>query len=177
MREKLQAMGARLIKREFQRNHMYDFPDGRLYEQGDGSYVRLRVSRDRDTQQERTLLTVKKTLSRTGFKIADETETPVLDFVTMEQVLKALGLESIRVDEKLRDSYHWQNVVLELDEWAGMPPYLEIEGPSTESITAALAPLGYTLADTTAANLKEVMALYQLSAAELRFSHFGRVIS
>ncbi|PKL78823.1 MAG: adenylate cyclase, partial [Candidatus Melainabacteria bacterium HGW-Melainabacteria-1] len=42
VREKLIAIDCEFHGREFQQNFMYDYPDRRLYDQQDGSYIRLR---------------------------------------------------------------------------------------------------------------------------------------
>lgn len=180
MRQRLQALQARFLGREFQQNHMYDYPDRRLYEQADGSYVRLRrrrwLAHPQPAKQPEVLLTFKKTISRTGYKIADETETQVADFAAMHRFLGLMGLVEMRVDEKLRESYQLGSVHFEIDEWAGLPPYLEIEAESEADLEWGLTQLGYTLAQTTTMNLREVLAKYNIKAETLRFADFGRTI-
>ncbi|MEZ0369051.1 MAG: class IV adenylate cyclase, partial [Candidatus Sericytochromatia bacterium] len=176
VREKLRAAGCENHGREFQRNFMYDYPDRRLYEQQDGSYIRLRLRRWLDTEHSETLLTYKQTVSRTGFKIAEETETTVGDFEAMDRFLLKLGLEQIRLDEKLRETWTLDDIHFEIDEWAGLPPYLEIEAESEAAVDRGLALLGYSRADATAQNLREVLAKYKIEATSLRFADFGRSI-
>lgn len=174
LRSQLLALGAEFLGREFQQNHMYDYPDRRLYEQQDGSYIRLRSRRWLDREQQEVLLTYKETVSRTTYKIAEETETLVSDFAAMEKFLQKMGLVRVRVDEKLRESYLFNGVHYELDEWAGLPPYLEIEADSEQKVAEGLAVLGYSLSDATPMSLREVLAKYKIKASELRFSDFGR---
>ncbi len=179
VRQALQALDAQFLGREFQQNHMYDYPDRRLYEQEDGSYVRLRRSHWLEHPQDReseVLLTFKKTVSRTAYKIADETETQVANFEAMHRFLEQMGLIEVRVDEKLRESYQLGSVHFEIDEWAGLPPYLEIEAESEADVELGLKQLGFSLADTTAMNLREVLARYNIKAETLRFADFGRTI-
>lgn len=176
VRQKLEAAGCQYRGREFQQNSMYDFPDQRLYLQEDGSYIRIRQTLSLDTGARRTLLTLKKTVSRQSCKMADETETEVQDPAQMEQFLLKLGFIRIRVDEKIRESWVLPGLHFELDEWAGLPPYLELEASSEAELQRGLALLDYRLADTTAMNLKEVLAMYQIHSDTLRFSDFGRNI-
>lgn len=176
LRQKLKAAGCQYRGREFQQNRMYDFPDQRLYLCEDGSYIRIRQTLCLDSGKRRTLLTLKKTVARTRAKIADETETEVQDPEQMEQFLLKLGFIRIRVDEKIRETWTLPGLHFELDEWAGLPPYLEVEASSEADLERGLALLGYTPADTTAMNLQEVLALYQIHSDTLRFSDFGRKI-
>lgn len=176
VREKLRAAGCEYQGREFQRNYMYDYPDKRLYEQMDGSYVRLRLRRWPDTGHEEVLLTYKQTISRTTYKVAEETETTVGDFAAMDLFLQKMGLEQSRVDEKLRETWTLPGLHFEIDEWAGLPPYLEIEASDESEIDRGLALIGYTRADTTTQNLREVLAKYKIDANTLRFADFGRSI-
>lgn len=176
MRDKLRAAGCEYAGREFQRNYMYDYPDRRLYEQMDGSYVRLRLRRWPDTGAEETLLTYKQTISRTAYKIAEETETTVGDFTAMDTFLQKMGLVQVRIDEKLRETWTLPGLHFEIDEWAGLPPYLEIEASSESDVDRGLDLMGYTRADTTAQNLREVLAKYKIEATTLRFADFGRSI-
>lgn len=188
VRARILAIGSIFLGREFQQNYMYDYPDRRLYEQQDGSYVRLRrrrFSSDPSFLQagatsgevlDEVLLTFKRTVSREKYKIADETETTVGDLEQMDRFLTLMGLQQVRVDEKLRESYQLGRVRFEIDEWAGLPPYLELEAASEADVSEALELLGYTLADSTTQNLREVLAMYNVDSECLRFEDFGRNI-
>lgn len=182
LQARLKATGCVYEGREFQRNHMYDYPDQRLYLQQDGSYVRLRQRHWLDCGRQEIRLTFKQTLSRETYKIADETETTVSDFAAADLILQKLGLIQTRIDEKLRESWIWQSpggktVRFEIDEWAGLPPYLEVEADSEALVSEALALLDYTLQDTSTANLREVLAAYKIESSTLRFADFGRSIA
>ncbi|MGE3725348.1 MAG: class IV adenylate cyclase [Candidatus Sericytochromatia bacterium] len=173
LREKLRALGAVCEGREFQQNRMYDYPDRRLYLQEDGSYIRIRLIRSLDSNASEQILTLKKTLSRDKYKIAQETETAVADPEAMEQFLLRLGFVRVRIDEKIRESWVWQKIRFELDEWAGLPPYLEVEAPDEAAVSEGLARLGYGLEEATSMNLNEVLALYKIEADSLCFADFG----
>ncbi|MBF2052079.1 MAG: class IV adenylate cyclase [Candidatus Sericytochromatia bacterium] len=179
---RLRAVGCVCQGREFQRNHMYDYPDQRLYLAQDGSYVRLRLRHWFDSDRSEIRLTFKQTLSRDTYKIADESETTVGDFTQAEQILYKLGLVQTRIDEKIRETWLWQPadrpaVHFEIDEWAGLPPYLEVEATGEAQLAEALALLGYTLQDTSTASLREVLASYKIESSTLRFADFGRSIA
>jgi len=173
LREKLRALGAVCEGREFQQNRMYDYPDRRLYLQEDGSYIRIRLIRSLESDFSSQILTLKKTLSRDKYKIAQETETAVADPEAMAQFLLQLGFVRVRIDEKIRESWVWQKIRFELDEWAGLPPYLEVEAPDEAAVSEGLARLGYGLEEATSMNLNEVLALYKIEADSLCFADFG----
>ncbi|PKL75803.1 MAG: hypothetical protein CVV27_13465, partial [Candidatus Melainabacteria bacterium HGW-Melainabacteria-1] len=118
--------------------------------------------------------TYKQTLSRGDYKTAEETETTVGDLEAMDAFLQKLGLTQVRLDEKLRETWTLPGIHFELDEWAGLPPYLEIEAETEAEVARGLGLLGYTLADTTAQTLREVLAKYKIEASSLRFADFGR---
>jgi len=183
VRQQLAAAGCQFKGREFQRNYMYDYPDHRLYEQQDGSYIRLRQSHWLDSGRSEIRLTFKQTRSREQYKIAEETETTVGSFEQMASFLTHLGLIQTRLDEKLRESWVWpaeseqaDAILFEIDEWAGLPPYLEVEASSETRVAEGLSLLGYRLEDSSAANLREVLSAYKIEASSLCFADFGRHI-
>jgi adenylate cyclase class 2 len=137
IKNRLQTAGCEYLGQEFQQNYMFDYANRRLYEEQDGSYIRLRRSHYFSQQleaSESTVLTYKKTLSRERFKIAQETETAVADFEQARQFLLLLDLRQMRSDEKLRQRYRFEDILFEIDEWAGLPPYLEVEATSEDRV-------------------------------------------
>jgi adenylate cyclase, class 2 len=179
IKQRLADAGCQSLGQEFQQNYMFDYANRRLYEEQDGSYIRLRRSRyfpERSDTPETTVLTYKKTLSRDRFKIAQETETPVGDFEQTRQFLMLLDLRQVRSDEKFRQSYRFEDILFEIDEWAGLPPYLEVEAASEERVAFGLSLLGLSLQDSTTMNLREVLATYKIKASNLHFADFGRDI-
>lgn len=179
IKSRLQAAGCQSLGQEFQQNFMFDYANRRLYEEQDGSYIRLRRSQyfpESAQNPETTVLTYKKTLSRERFKIAQETETAVSDFEQTRQFLALLDLRQVRSDEKYRQSYRFEDILFEIDEWAGLPAYLEVEASSEERVSFGLSLLGLSLADSTSMNLREVLTKYKIKASNLHFADFGRNI-
>lgn len=175
IREKLKKAGAIFLKKVFQRNFIYDYPDLRLL-QADSSYVRLRVNEDFETRTKTVILTYKKTISRNKYKTAKEIETSVESFEQMEQFLFEMGLIKRRLDEKIRESYALNNIQIEIDEWAGLPPYLEVEATNEELVEEGLHLLGFSLEQSTSKNLGEVLEMYNIEADNLLFKDFGRSV-
>ena len=173
IRQRLQAIGCQPISHELQMNQLYDFPDNRL-DQADGSYIRLRSIYNFLTDKKHYLLTLKETVSRQKYKIAEETETIVADFDAMHTFLLKLGFHQTRTDEKIRETYQWDTIIFEIDEWAGLPPYLEVEATNEEAVKKGLEMVGYSLQESTSQNLREVLMMYGIKSSNLRFSDFGR---
>ena len=176
IRQRLKKIGALHKETVLQRNQMYDYPDHRLYETQDGSYVRLRQIINLANSKSKGLLTHKKTISRQKYKIAEEIESSVGDLKAMDTFLKEMGLIQTRLDEKVRESYSYKNICIEIDEWAGMPPYLEVEGQSEADVEIGLKALGFKLEESTSMNLREVLNMYKIEADTLCFANFGRNI-
>lgn len=62
----------------------------------------------------------------------------------LSELFEAIGLEQYARQEKYRTSWTYQDWRFDLDEYPGMPPYLEIEGSSEESIQDAVITLELT---------------------------------
>ena len=157
LRERLKQLGAALMAREKQVNYLYDYPDGRLKSQG--GYVRLRRVKDLLGERVYYLLTWKRMISQQGCKEMEELETEVEDREVMDGILRRLGLEQRRCDEKYRESYALGEIKYELDIWAEEVyphPYLEVEGPDQKSIEEALELIGYTISEATTRTIAQL---------------------
>ena len=61
----------------------------------------------------------------------------------LSRFFKAIGLDVYTEQETKRETWDLDDVEIELDEWPWIPPYIEIEGPSEESVRQAAETLGY----------------------------------
>ena len=50
------------------------------------------------------------------------------------EFLGKLGLQPMRQLEKYRHTFELDGVTIDIDSWPKIPPYVEIEGPSVESL-------------------------------------------
>ncbi len=100
--------------------------------------------------------------------IIEEIETSVGDVKIFEQILKKLGLQCYKHREKKRTSYILPNIRCELDEYPGIPPYLEIEGPQND-IQNIVEELGFDLKNTTRASISKVLKKYNIKSDDLKF--------
>jgi len=134
VRAKLQELGAvqeqpmRLMRRA-----LFDFPDGRL--QAD-NWGRLRVRDEGD----KITLTYK---SGGSGEYSEEAETIVGSFDDTVEILKAIGLEQFSFQESKRETWHYKDVEIVLDEWPWLDTYIEIEGQNEEAIKSCSNDLGF----------------------------------
>ncbi len=115
------------------------------------TWVRLR-----DTGHAVTL-TIKE-IWHGGINGTDKTEVVVSDFDATHEILGKLGYTARSYQENWRTSFRLDAVELELDEWPGIAPNLEIETKSTAEVLAAARALGYQESDLTGENTMQVYA-------------------
>jgi adenylate cyclase class 2 len=154
-----QAGGVHVADRTMRR-YVYDL------KQGDASrWIRLR-----DTGSEVTLC-VKEIVSDAVDGVR-ETEVTVGDFDTAHALVGILGYRAKAYQENRRSSWLLAGVRLEIDSWPLIPPYLEIEGDSTEEVYEALRRIGLSFDSLTSENTTAVYARYGIdlkAVTELKF--------
>lgn len=160
--EKIRAImkdaGAVLVKNELQENYIHDFPDRRLLKEK--GYARIRLVKDQETGKETVFMTTKKLISREVYKKMDEHETVIENKEVGLGIFNALGLELLENVRKTRESYQYKNTLVEIDvnEKTYVPfPYLEVESASEEELQEVVTLLGYTMEDTSALSIHEIL--------------------
>jgi adenylate cyclase class 2 len=125
IRRTLQAQDARLAQpMRLMRRALFDYPDMRLQK---ANWGRLRVRDEGD----KVTVTYK---SGDSDEYSEEIETTIGSFEDMCNLFKAIGLQQIAFQESKRETWHYKDVEVVLDEWPWLKPYIEIEGPSEQSI-------------------------------------------
>ncbi len=109
-----------------------------------------------------------KANARDAFKVREETETMVGDFKTMEKILNNIGLQPVWHRQKYRTSFQNGPVKFEIDEYPGIPPYLEIEG-SKKDILKYLRLLGIPQTNTSTQSSTKVLKQYGVNHTYLLF--------
>ena len=134
---RLEDLGARLLHpREFEDNHLYDFPDRRLTERG--SILRIRIL-DRGA-----ILTFKSHAGeRLGAKVRHEIESilPSSEAGSLTAIVRALGLEPVFRYQKYRTTWEVPGLLITLDE-TPIGDFIELEGDQPVIVSVA-ARLGY----------------------------------
>lgn len=121
MADRLMALGAVAQPKVFERNLCFDDDCNRLVQAG-------RLLRLRKDNQCRLTFKSRPRQQTSDFKIVKELEVTVSDFDTMCDMLHALGYCQVRVYEKWRQTFEWEDVLLCLDTLP-FGHFLEIEGP------------------------------------------------
>jgi len=138
---RMAEIGARLLHpREFEDNHLYDFPDRALLKQG--GMLRVRAT------GRGTLLTYKDGARiEAGAKVREEVETGLAaaEAGPLAEIFRRIGMEVIFRYQKYRTTWQVDDSLVTLDE-TPIGFYLEIEGPR-DGIDAVATRLGYSTID------------------------------
>ncbi|KND52081.1 MAG: hypothetical protein AB202_04080 [Parcubacteria bacterium C7867-007] len=93
------------------------------------------------TQKGKTILAYKHRVGMTA-EGTEEIEFEVSNPSAAELLLSRLGYTAARHQQKLRHSFHLEDVVVDIDTWPRVPTYVELEGPSVVSLEKAAQTLG-----------------------------------
>lgn len=135
LRKKLIELGSiceqpmRLMRRT-----MFDYPDMRFQKNNHSKRLRVRDEGDK-------LTVTFKAKNKTNY--AQEIETTVGSFETMCQIFDAIGMVGFSYQESKRETWHYKNVEVVLDEWPWLNTYIEIEGPDENAIRNVAIELGF----------------------------------
>lgn len=156
--KKLEALGARLISKEYQINTLYDSEDKIVKKLGDG-YLRIRETRNLITNFTEVFFTLKKNMSSEGARENLEIETIVSDKSALDKILQHLNLKVVHEGTKERISYMYEDIRFDIDTWdkSTYPyPYLEIEVLRKEDIKKAAELLKLDYNNITTKSLREL---------------------
>jgi adenylate cyclase class 2 len=136
VRARLKKAGAELKQpMRLMRRAIIDYPDRRM-QTGSDAWIRVRDEGDKIT------LTYKSSKEH-AFGGAHEIETRVSDYGQTVAIFQAIGLKVHAEQESKRETWQMNDVEIVLDEWPWLKPYIEIEGPTEESVQAAANTLGF----------------------------------
>ena len=160
IQKKLSDLNAERIGEKNMRRFVYDFNPIK-----ENSWIRLR-----DTGKKITL-TIKEihSLEIDGTK---ELEIEVDDFETTNLILEKLGYKSKAYQENKRISYKLNDIEIEIDFWPQIPPYLEIEGKSTEEVLEMAKILGFTDKDITTIGTKQIYENFGIDIQNIKILKF-----
>ena len=160
--------------RVYERNVRFDTADERLLARQ--ALLRLR----QDTRARLTYKGLSDQDAASEAKVREEIELTVDDFDRMALTLARLGFGAVQTYEKYRETFHWRDVEVVLDE---MPfgTFVELEGPSDTSLRAAAAALGLDWSRRVLTNYLELMErarrAFDLPFNDLTFANFeGRAV-
>lgn len=106
---------------------------------------------------------------------AREIEFAVPDADLAEQFLVSIGLVAARHQEKRRHTFELNDVTIDIDTWPKVPTYVELEGPSEESIKAVAQLLGFQWEDAVFDDARAVIEnRYNIPVGTMRWFTFDR---
>ncbi len=140
IRERLASGGAQRLGCVLETNVIFDRPDGSL--RGKGIGLRIRTTKDVETSERLTTMTLKGPVTPGPFKLREELEIEVSDLDTAVTMLEGLGFVRILQYQKRRESWRLDDCRVELDEPPHIGLFVEIEGPSDTAIEDARRVLG-----------------------------------
>lgn len=102
---------------------------------GKRKFVRLRKTKDK------IKLIYKENVEQTADS-AREIELEVSDLDKCSQFFEKIGLKTIRRLEKYRHTFKFGDATVDIDKWPKIPIYVEVEGPSVESLKNVCRKIG-----------------------------------
>lgn len=147
IRAKLQNLGGKLIQPEtLMRRVVFDLHSKHAF------------ARVRD-EGNRIVLTYKNhhndTLTGT-----EEINVEVSNYDNTIAILKACGLRAKSDEDSYRETWELDDTEITIDTWPWIPTYIEIEGPSADSVEAVATKLGYNMQDAVIGSVDSVYKLY-----------------
>ena len=85
-----------------------------------------------------------------------EIEIKTDNFEMANKLIEEMGYYRKKLAEKKRDSYSYQGMDIEIDEWPLLEPYIEIEGTNIDKIYELTNLLGYSKEQTRVMNTEDV---------------------
>jgi len=135
----------------------------------EGRYVRIRSTGDE------TRITYKHNQAQT-IDSAREIEFVIPDIKLAKQFLEAIGLVASRYQEKLRHTFEKDSVTVDIDTWPQVPTYVELEGPSEESIKSVAELLDFKWKDAVFEDARGIIQNhYNIPVTKLRYFTFERM--
>jgi adenylate cyclase class 2 len=111
------------------RRWVFSLSDKKAYD----SFIRIRTDGKSPT------LTYKFRKGK-GLRNTKEIETSIGDFNKVAQILSK-ALKEKYYQENWHETYSYNGLEITIDKWPGIPPYIEIEGPSVKKINDCIRKL------------------------------------
>lgn len=134
IRSKLQALGATCVKPEIKMKRV-------IFDAGLHQFIRVRDEGDKIVM---TYKNVKDDKSILGTK---EVNLVVDDYDNAILFMQGTKLPQKAHQETLREVWTYQGVEICIDTWPWIPSFIEIEGPSEDSVWSVAAKLGFKKSD------------------------------
>ena len=147
MREKLKELGAKLIYPEFLMRRV-------VYETGKHSFARVRQ------EGNGVVMTYKKYNDDTNIMGCKEVNVKVDDYEAANLFMHGIGMQEKANQDSYRELWELDGVEITIDTWPWIPTYIEVEGPSEESVWGIAEKLGYSKGDAHFGSVDRVYNFY-----------------
>ncbi len=163
---KLKSLDAEDVVDELITEQIFHDPDGQWLKQN--KFARIRRT------GKGIFFTFKHSEQRTATGVL-EIEFKIEEPEKMKAFLEAIGLVMDREQEKRRHKFKLGEVIVDIDTWPKVPTYVELEGPSEESIKDAASKLGFDYTKGVFGTASEVIEeVYKIPVNKLRYFTFAK---
>ena len=170
VRQRARAGGELAAPRVHERNVRFDTLDEALLSRQE--LLRLR----QDTRVRLTFKGLAAEDAASEAKVREEIELEIADFERMATILERLGFQPVQSYEKFRETYHWGDVEVVLDE-TPFGDFVELEGENEAALKTVAAALGLDWSRRVLANYLALMELarrtFDLPFSDLTFANFA----
>ena len=164
LRERVKSLGGVLKKKRTLCSRLIFENDST---RSNNAWVRLRDEGDKIS------LTLKQVSNQDSIDGTKEIEFDVSDLEMAKELLNSIGLEQKRYQQNYREEWSLDDVLIDMDEWPELEPYVEIEGNSKEDVRRVSEKLGFKWDDAVFGSVdkiyKDVKGRDILSEANLLF--------
>lgn len=123
MEKKLNEIGAKKSKKEFQEDIYFNSPVVDFSKTDEA----LRIRTTRENADEKIFITYKGPKIDKKSKTRKEIEMGIADSEKCSDIFEAIGFKRVRSVKKNRQYYSYENFEISLDDVEGLDPYMEIE--------------------------------------------------
>lgn len=101
-------------------------------------------------------------MSKSPFHKLQESEVVVDNFTKCFQLLESIGFSAFRYHEKYRTVYDLENIEVEVNEYPGIPPYIEIQADSSVGLAETVKKIGYEFNQSSPMSAIQILRHYGL---------------
>jgi adenylate cyclase class 2 len=107
---------------------------------------------------------------------AYEVEFDVSDKTEAKKFLECIGLVSYREQEKKRHTLTYNKIIIDIDTWPSLPPYVEFEGPSEEALKEFTGKLNLSWSDAIFEDAKMILEKkYNIPIGTMKYFTFSKI--
>jgi len=143
------------------------FYDNELKWRNEGKFARLRSFNGKN-------IFTYKHIKADSIDGTEEIEFEVSEPDKLKDFLERVGLTPFRVQQKKRQTIKFDGVVLDIDSWPMIPPYLEIEGDSEAKVRNIAEKLGLSWEDALFIDARKIIEGYGIDVSSFKFFTFEK---